>query len=120
MFLMATSSLAQAQSSGLRHLAKFAAKTALSDDIEEAWPRIFGACIRYSLRPAFFHQALNDTPTDEDQLPVTLSRQLPAPHEHGDFLIATDKRREMTLSGAASATAGSYKLEQRYRLWHAF
>jgi hypothetical protein len=41
LFLMATSSLAQAQSSGLRHLAKFAAKTALSDDIEEAWPRIY-------------------------------------------------------------------------------
>jgi len=41
LFLMATSSLAQAQRSGLRHLAKFAAKTALSDDIEEAWPRIY-------------------------------------------------------------------------------
>ena len=44
LLLMATSSLAKAQSSGLRHLTKFAAKTALSDDINQQG-RIYGACI---------------------------------------------------------------------------
>src|SRR4029077_7924065 len=57
---------------------------------------------------------------DQHQLPVALPRPLPAPHQHGDFFLTADKRSEMALSRAASATAGSYKLEQRYRLWHAF
>ena len=57
---------------------------------------------------------------DQHQLPVALPRPLPAPHQHGDFLVTADERREMALARAASATAGSYKSEQRHRLWHAF
>ena len=57
---------------------------------------------------------------DEDQLAVTLTRELPTPHEDRDFLIATDQWCEMALARAPSATARSYKLEQRHRLWNAF
>src|SRR6516164_8543652 len=34
---------------------------------------------------------------DQHQLAVALPRALPAPRQHGDFLIATHQRREMTL-----------------------
>ena len=34
---------------------------------------------------------------DQHQLPVALPRPLPAPHQHGDFLVAADERREMAL-----------------------
>jgi hypothetical protein len=57
---------------------------------------------------------------DQYQLPLALPRPLPAPHQHGDFLIATDERREMALARATSATARPYKPEQCHRLGHAF
>ena len=57
---------------------------------------------------------------DQHQLPVALPRPLPAPHQHGDFLVATDQRREMALPRAASATARPHEPEQRHRLRHAF
>jgi hypothetical protein len=37
---------------------------------------------------------------DQHQLAVALPGPLPAPHQHGDFLIATHQRREMTLPRA--------------------
>src|SRR6516164_9390385 len=42
---------------------------------------------------------------DEHQLAVALPRSLPAPHQHGDFLVATHQRRQMALPCAASAAA---------------
>ena len=57
---------------------------------------------------------------DQHQLAVALPRPLPAPHQHGDFLVATDERREMALPGAASAAARPDDPEQRHRLRHAF
>ena len=57
---------------------------------------------------------------DQHQLPVALPRPLPAPHQHGDFLVATDERREMALPRAASAAARPHEPEQRHRLGHAF
>ena len=57
---------------------------------------------------------------DQHQLPVALPRPLPAPHQHGDFLVAADQRREMALPRAASAAARSHEPEQRHRLGHAF
>ena len=56
---------------------------------------------------------------DQHQLAVTLPRPLPAPHQHGDFLVAADERREMALPGAASAAAGTNEPEQHHRLRHA-
>jgi hypothetical protein len=56
----------------------------------------------------FFHHArLADTwlADDQHQLAIALSRSLPAPHQHGDFLVATDEWREMTLPCAASTAA---------------
>ena len=57
---------------------------------------------------------------DQHQLPVALPRPLPAPHQHGDFLVATHERREMALPRAASAAARPHEPEQRHRLRHAF
>ena len=57
---------------------------------------------------------------DQHQLPVALPRPLPAPHQHGDFLVAADERREMALPRAASAAARPHEPEQRHRLRHAF
>jgi hypothetical protein len=56
---------------------------------------------------------------DQDQLPLALP-PLPAPHQHGDFLVTTDQRREPALPRAPSATARPGEPEQRHRLWHAF
>ena len=56
---------------------------------------------------------------DQHQLAVALPRPLPAPHQHGDFLVATDERREMALPRAASAAARPHEPEQRHRLRHA-
>src|SRR5215471_14008005 len=57
---------------------------------------------------------------NQHQLPLALPRPLPAPHQHGDFLVPTHKGREAALPGATPTTARSYKSEQRYRLRHAF
>src|SRR5262249_32966831 len=57
---------------------------------------------------------------DQHQVPVALPAPLPAPPPPGGFFLAADKRSEMALSRAASAPTGSYKLEQRHRLRHAF
>jgi hypothetical protein len=48
---------------------------------------------------------------DQHQLALALPRPLPAPHQHGDFLIATHKRGQMTLPSAAPATACSHEPE---------
>ena len=48
---------------------------------------------------------------DQHQLPITLPRPLPAPHQQADFFLATDERREMALCGAASATARPHEPE---------
>src|SRR5215467_4753525 len=55
---------------------------------------------------------------DQHQLALALPRTLPAPHQYGDFLIATHKRGQMTLPGAAPAAARTDKPEQRRRLGH--
>ena len=60
------------------------------------------------------------SPDDQHQLAVALPRSLPAPHQHRDFLVATDQRREMALPGTASAAARPHQSEQRHRLRHAF
>ena len=57
---------------------------------------------------------------DQHQLPVALPRPLPAPHQHGDFLVPPDQGCEMALPGAASAAARPYQPEQRHWLGHAF
>ena len=57
---------------------------------------------------------------DQHQLAVALPCPLPAPHQHGDLLVATDERREMALPCAASTAAGANDPEQRHRLRHAF
>jgi hypothetical protein len=36
---------------------------------------------------------------NHQQLPVALARSLPAPHQRGDFLIATNKRRHAVVCG---------------------
>jgi hypothetical protein len=56
------------------------------------------------------------SPTIITQLPIVLPRPLPAPHQHGDLLVATDERRKMTLSGATPAAACSHDPVQRHRL----
>ena len=53
------------------------------------------------------------------QLAVALPRPLPAPQQHRHFVVAADQRRELALSGAASATARAHKPEQSRRLGHA-
>ena len=42
---------------------------------------------------------------DRHQLALALPRPLPAPHQHGDFLVAAHKRRQVTLPGTAPAAA---------------
>jgi hypothetical protein len=49
-------------------------------------------------------------------LPVALPRPLPAAHQHCDFFLAADKRRQMALPGAASAAACPNDPIQRHRL----
>jgi hypothetical protein len=53
---------------------------------------------------------------NQNQLPIVLPCPLPAPHQHGDFLVATDERRKMPLSGAACSNDPA----QYHRLRHAF
>jgi hypothetical protein len=55
---------------------------------------------------------------DQQQLALALPRPFPAPHQHGDFLIATHKRGQMTLPSAASAAARTDEPEQRRQLGH--
>src|SRR6476661_9907011 len=57
---------------------------------------------------------------DQHQLPIAVPRAFPAPHQHGDFLVTADERREMALTGAASATARPNEPEERHRLRHPF
>src|SRR6516165_9945656 len=56
---------------------------------------------------------------DEQQLAAALPRPLPAPHQHGDFLVATHQRRETALPCATTAAARPHEAEQRHRLRHA-
>jgi hypothetical protein len=53
------------------------------------------------------------------KLPIALPRPIPAPHQHGDLLVAPNERRELALAGAASAAARADDPEQRYWLRHA-
>jgi hypothetical protein len=53
-------------------------------------------------------------------LAVAVLRPLPTPHQHGDFLVATNQRCKMALSGAPSAAACPNEPEQRNGLRHAF
>jgi hypothetical protein len=53
------------------------------------------------------------------QLSVTLPRSFPPAHQHGDFFLATDERREVALPRAASAAACPNQSKQRHWLWHA-
>jgi len=48
---------------------------------------------------------------NQHQLAVALPRPLPAPHQHGDFLVATNQRREMALPRAPSAAARPHEPE---------
>ena len=57
---------------------------------------------------------------NQHQLPVALPRPLPASHQHGDLLVASDKRRQIALSGAAPATACPHEPEQCDQLEHSF
>jgi len=57
---------------------------------------------------------------DLHQLAVALTRPLPAPHQHCDFLVAADQRREIARPRAASAAARPHQPEQSHRLGHAF
>ena len=56
---------------------------------------------------------------DHHQLAVALPRPLPAPHQHRDFFVAADQRREIALRRPASAAARPHEPEQRHRLGHA-
>jgi hypothetical protein len=53
---------------------------------------------------------------DHHQLPVALPRPLPAPRQHGDFVVAADERRKPARTGAAAAAAGADEPEQKRRL----
>ena len=57
---------------------------------------------------------------DQHQLALALTRPLPAPHQHGDFLVPTDKRREIALPGTAAAATRANEPEQRGRFGHPF
>ena len=57
---------------------------------------------------------------DQHELPFTVPRALPAPHQHRDFFLTADERREMALACPTSATARTHQSEQRYRLRHTF
>ena len=57
---------------------------------------------------------------NQNQLPLALPRSLPAPHQHGNFLVAAHKRGQVTLPGAAAAAARPHQSEQGHRLRHAF
>ena len=67
-------------------------------------------------QPRFAEARLAD---DEHQLALALTRTLPAPHQHGNFLIAADERGEIALTGTAAAATGANKPEQRRRFGHA-
>ena len=56
---------------------------------------------------------------DQHQLAVALPRPLPAPDQHGDFLVATHKRCLMALARPTSAAACPYQPEKRHRPRHA-
>jgi hypothetical protein len=58
--------------------------------------------MEFLYEPRFADPRLAD---DEHQLAVALPRPLPAPHQYGDFLIATHQRREMALPCAPPAAA---------------
>jgi hypothetical protein len=56
----------------------------------------------------------------QHQLAIALPRSVPPALQRRDFLVATDKWREMALARTASTTARPHKPEQRYRPWHAY
>ena len=60
--------------------------------------------------PRFADSRLAD---DQHQLALALPRPLPAPHQHGDFLVAANKRRQVTLPHTAPAAARPNDPEQR-------
>jgi hypothetical protein len=53
-------------------------------------------------------------------LALAPTRPLPAPHQHGDFLVAAHKRGEIALSGTAPAATGADEPEQGRRFGHSF
>jgi hypothetical protein len=57
---------------------------------------------------------------DQRQLALAPTRPLPAPHQHGDFLVTAHKRGEIPLSGTAPATTGADEPEQGRRFGHPF
>src|SRR6516165_725210 len=57
---------------------------------------------------------------DQHQLTLALPSPLPAPHQHGDFLVAAHKRRQMTLPSTAAAAARPNQPEQPHRFEHTF
>ena len=56
---------------------------------------------------------------DQHELALALPRPLPAPHQHRNFLVAADERRQLALPGAPAAAARAHDPEQRHRLGHA-
>jgi hypothetical protein len=52
-------------------------------------------------------------------LAIALPRSFPAPDQHRNFFLATNKWREMTLACSASSTTRSDEAEYSHRLWHA-
>ena len=51
---------------------------------------------------------------------LTLTRPLPAPHQHGDFFIPAYKRSEIALAQAAAAATRPNESKQCSRLWDPF
>jgi hypothetical protein len=56
---------------------------------------------------------------DQCQLPIALACSLPAPHQYGDLLVATDEWREMALSSAAAPTTRPHDAKESDRLRYA-
>jgi len=56
---------------------------------------------------------------DQRYLSVAVLSSVPAPHQQGNFLIASYKRRLMAESFIVAGAAGTHDPKQRYRLRHA-
>src|SRR5262245_55344744 len=71
----------------------------------------------------FFDQPSCSQPgfaNNQSQLSLALPRPLPAPHQHGNFLVATNERRQLTLADTTAAATGTNQSVQRHRFGHAF
>src|SRR5262249_25202234 len=84
---------------------------------DPAVPRLAQPRMEFLYEPRLAQSRLAD---DQHQLAVALPRPLPAPPQHGDFLITTRQRRETALPGAASAAARPHDPIKDYRLGHPF